>query len=72
MKFTKKSVKPYDNECYIYGVPVFSLDLHEIEIAFKSHSKRGKSTHQDEISHMQMDAVGHVDSIIANLKAVKR
>lgn len=72
MKFTKKSVKPYDNECWIYGAIVFSLELHEIEIACKSRSERGKSTHQDEISYVQMAVVGHVDSIIANLKVVKR
>ena len=73
MKMTpKKSIRPYKKHLpWKYGHIVFSLELHEIEIACKARSGRGKSTHQHEISYFQITAAGHVDEIIANLKVIK-
>ena len=67
----KQKTKPYDAEPWKYGAIVFDLGLHEIEIACKPRSERGKPTHRDEIYYVQMAVVGHVDEIIANLKVIK-
>ena len=68
----RKSIKPYSSAPWKYGCIVFDLELHEIEIACKSRSERGKPTHRDEIYYVQMAVVGRVDEIIANLRVIEK
>ena len=67
-----KAIRPYRSEPWKYGFIFFDLELQEIEIACKSRSERGKPTHIDEIYYVQIDVVGRVDEIIANLRVIEK